>query len=112
MTDQPVTDEAGESNMDTSIQWRTRTYKNGAAPQQVPTYDDVALQRVSWYRGFAQKAGVRNAAKAAAKSGIPIQVAVAIFCKDAAQAVEAYMKWEMTEREFRFSEWEPDDSGY
>jgi hypothetical protein len=77
MTDQPVTDEAGESNMDTSIQWRTRTYKNGAA-----------------------------------KSGIPIQVAVAIFCKDAAQAVEAYMKWEMTEREFRFSEWEPDDSGY
>ena len=98
--------------MDTRITWRTRTYKNGAAPQQVPTYDDVALQRVSWYRGFAQKAGVRNAAKAAAKSGVPIQVAVVMFCKDAAQAVEAYMQWELSERGFRFSEWEPDDSGY
>ena len=98
--------------MDTSIQWRTRTYKNGAQCQQVPTYDDHCLRQVSWYRGFAQKAGVRNAAKAAAKSGIPIKVALAIFCRNAAEAVEAYMKWELTEREFRFGEWEPDDSGY
>jgi hypothetical protein len=98
--------------MDTSITWRTRTYKNGAAPQQVPTYDDHCLKRVAWYRGFAERAGVRNAAKAAAKSGIPIQVAVAMFCRNAAEAVEVYMKWELSEREFRFSEWEPDDSGY
>jgi len=96
--------------MDTRITWRTRTYKNGAAPQQVPTYDDDhCLRRVLWYRSFAQKAGVRNAAKAAAKSGIPIQVAVTLFCRNAAEAVESYMQWELSEREFRFSEYEPND---
>ena len=95
-----------------AIGWRTRTYKNGAMPQQVPLYDDHYLKQVAWYRGFAERAGVRNAAKAAAKGGIPIRVAVTMFCKDAAKAVEAYKQWELTEREFRFSEWEPDDSGY
>jgi hypothetical protein len=98
--------------MDTDvIQWCTRHYKNGAMPQQVPMYghNDDAVRQVMWYRTFAQKAGVRNAAKAASNNGLPETLAVTILCRNILQAVEAYMKWELSEREFRFGEWEPDD---
>lgn len=81
--------------MDTDvIRWCTRHYKNGAMPQQVPTYTDDAVRQVMWYRTFAAKAGVRNAAKAAKANGLPEDLAVTILCRNILQAVEAYVQWD------------------
>ena len=98
--------------MDTDvIRWCTRHYKNGAMPQQVPTYSytDDAVRQVMWYRTFAQKAGVRNAAKAASNNGLPETLAVTILCRNILQAVEAYLEWEQADWEYQLNKWEPND---
>ena len=98
--------------MDTDvIQWCTRHYKNGTPSQQVPIYPfgDNAVRQVMWYRTFAQKAGVRNAAKAASNNGLPETLAVTILCRNILQAVEAYVAWEQADWGFHISKWEPND---
>jgi hypothetical protein len=56
-------------------------------------HNDDTVRRVMWYRTFAQRAGVRNAAKAAANNGLPEDLAVTILCRNILQAVEAYVQW-------------------
>ena len=85
------------------IAFTTRTYKNGSMSQQVPAYhrDDSyreSLAAVEGLRSFAARAGIRNAAKAAANKGWPIEVTMAVLLsEDIWNATNVFQYWKESE---------------
>jgi hypothetical protein len=77
------------------LTFTTRTYKNGALSQQVPTYQTdcfrESLAAVEGLRSFAARAGVRNAAKSAATKGWPLELTrTVLLCESVWRAANTF----------------------